>query len=199
MIFKIADLLRDQLASLNFVEVNAGLTKTTPFYTKGQEGETVVEKIIPLAYNDLGMSCETATLFDLVPDTRYRSMLWWVDRGTNLIEEQTYYYQVQSTLRLIAWFNLPLIDHTLTDASLLVANIIATIPNRLTNVDYLSQLRVQFIGEETEGVLDEYSFHIAENHLYTHPYYVSALDFAVDFAFGKNCVDAITLNPTICP
>jgi len=200
MIYKIAELLRDELSGLNFVEVNAGLAKTTPIYTKsGDEGGGVIEKIIPIAYNDLGIACETATLFNLVPDTRYKSVLWWVDRGTTLLDEDTYYYHAQALLRLLCWFNVPIINQTYTDASLLLANIIATIPPTLTNVDYLSQIRVQFLGEETEGIMDEYSFNATENQYFTHPYYIAGLDFSVDFAFGKNCVDAVTLNPSTCP
>ena len=199
MIYKIAELLRDEISSLNFIDVAAGLAKTTTYYTKSGEEEGVIEKIVPIAYNDLGITCETGTLYPLVPDTQYRTVCWWVDRGISNVGEDTYYYHSQALLRLLCWFNLPLINQSYTDAALLVANIIAAIPVGLTNVDYLSQIRVAFAGEETEGVMDEYSFNATENQYFTHPYYISGLDFTVDFAFGKNCVDAVTLDPSLCP
>jgi hypothetical protein len=68
-------------------------------------------------------------------------------------------------------------------------------------VDYFSQIRVQFTGEVIEGaeVVSKYDFNEPENQFTTYPYSVTGINFDVDFAFGKNCVDAITLNPSSCP
>ena len=197
MIHKIAELLRDEIADINFIEIAAGLAKPTPIYSKQDDG--VIEKIVPIAYNDLGIVCENDQLYPLVPDTRYMSVNWFEEQSLDMISEDTYYYHSRTVLRLISWFNLPLINTSYTDASLLIANIISTMPEKLTSTDYLSQMRVTFLSEAVDGVLDKYAFAPAENQITTHPYHVSGLDFAVDFAFGKNCVDAVTLSPTSCP
>lgn len=205
MIYKIAELLRDQISGLNFVEIAAGLAKphivrndTTP---PDEEEGVVIDKIVPMAYNDLGIVCEEGDLYALYPNTKKMSITWWEDNGVDLIEETTYYYQCRASLALIAWFNLLLINQTYTDHSLLVANLIAAIPERLTNVDYLSQMRVAFEGEQVSGAeaVSKYTFDEAENQFATFPYSVVALNFSVDFAFGKNCVDAVVLNPSSCP
>lgn len=206
MIYKIAELLRDQISSLNFVEVAAGLAKpyivrvnTTPIDAEAPE---MLDKIVPMAYNDLGIVCETdGSLYELVPDTTKKSIVWWEDLGTEPLVEETYYYQCRSSLMCVGWWNLPLIDQTMIDPSLLVANIIAAVPESLTNVDYLSQIRVAFAGEEISGasVLDKYTFNDAEDQFATFPYAVTGIRFTVDFAFGKNCVDTVVLNPSSCP
>jgi len=204
MIYKIAELLRDEISSLNFVEVAAGLAKphtirnnTTP---ADADSPVMADIIIPLAYNDLGLVCEEGDLYALVPDTKKMSIVWWEDQGTELIREDTYYYHSRANLRCVAWWNLALIDQSLTDASLLVANLIAAIPASLSSVDYLSQIQVMFTGEEISGasVLDAYNFDIPEDQITTFPYQVTGINFAVEFAFGKNCVDEVILNPASC-
>ena len=205
MIYKIAELLRDEISGLNFVEIAAGLAKpvtvrndVTP--ADAEEG-AMLDKIIPMAYNDLGIVCEGGDLYKLVPDTKKMSIVWWEDKGVELTEEQTYYYQARANLMCVGWWNLPLIDQAMTDPSLLVANIIAAVPVALTTVDYLSQIRVAWDGEEVSGaeVLSKYSFDEPENQFATFPYAVTGINFVVDFAFGKNCVDAVVLNPATCP
>ena len=205
MIHKIAALLRDEISGLNFVEIAAGLAKshtirldTTP---ADAEAGVILDKTIPLAYNDLGITCEEGDLYALVPNTKKKSILWWEDNGTEPVSEDTYYYYCRSSLVLIAWFNLPLINQTYTDHSLLVANLIAAIPENLSNVDYLSQIQVIWNGEEISGaeVVAKYSFDEPENQFSTFPYSVAGINFVVDFAFGKNCVDPVVLNPATCP
>lgn len=205
MIYKIAELLRDEISGLNFVEIAAGLAKPVPVRNNAtptdSEEPVMVDKIIPMAYNDLGLVCEEGDLYLLVPNTKKMSIVWWEDNGIELIEEQTYYYQVRANLTCVAWWNLRLINQSYTDASWLVANLIASIPARLDNIDYLSQIRVQWTGEEVAGaeVLSKYTLDEPENQFSTFPYAVTGLGFAVDFAFGKNCVDAVILNPATCP
>lgn len=205
MIYKIAELLRDQISSLNFVEVAAGLAKPITVRVNATEPDaedpSMIDKIVPMAYNDLGIVCEEGDLYSLVPDTKKKSIVWWEDNGVELTNEDTYYYHSRANLMCVGWWNLPLIDQTMTDPSLLVANLIAAMPVSLTNVDYLSQMRVAFEGEEISGaeVLSKYSFDEPESQFATFPYAVTGIRFSVDFAFGKNCVDDVVLNPSSCP
>jgi len=94
-----------------------------------------------------------------------------------------------------------MINSAYTDADLLVANLIAEIPEQLTSVDYLTQIRVTFAGEEPRGasVVAAYNFDEAENQFSTFPYEYAGINYQVDFAFAKNCVDAVTINPSVCP
>ena len=205
MISKIAALLRDEISGLNFVEIAAGLAKPKIVRVNNTSADAeepaMIDKVIPMAYNDLGIACEEGDLYSLVPNTKKKSIVWWEDNGIELVEEQTYYYQARASLICVGWWNLPLINDTLSDASLLVANIIAAMPKRLSNIDYLSQIRVSWSGNPVSGaeVLSKYTFDEAENQFATFPFAVSAIEFIVDFAFGKNCVDDVVLNPATCP
>ena len=205
MIYKIAELLRDEISTLNFVEIAAGLAKPITVRVNNTDADAdapeMIDKVVPMAYNDLGLVCEEGDLYALYPNTKKMSIVWWEDLGIELTEEETYYYQARANLMCVGWWNLPLINQTYTDASLLVANIIAAVPTQLANVDYLSQIRVAWDGEEVSGaeVLSKYSFNEPENQFATYPYAVTGIRFSVDFAFGKNCVDAVVLNPSTCP
>ena len=202
MIYKIANLLRDEMSDLNFVDIAVGLAKpkVVKVPTPGEE-VTMNPIIVPMALNDLDDPCEPGDILPLVPDTTKMSIHFWEDQGIEPLSEDTYYYHSQAVLRLVSWWNLPLINSSYTDASLLVANLIATIPEKLTSVDYLSQIQVMFNGEPETGasVIAAYNFDEPENQFTTYPYIYTALSYLVDFAFGKNCVDAVTLNPSVCP
>ena len=203
MIYKIANLLRDEIETLNFVDIAVGLAKpvTIKTNTTVEEDVSVLPKIVPMAINDLEDPCEPGDLIALVPDTTKLSIHFWEDQGIDLISEDTYYYHSQASLRLVSWWNLPLINSAYTDASLLVANLIAAIPERLDNIDYLTQKRVAFAGENPSGagIVAAYNFDEPENQFTTYPYMYTGLNFLVDFAFAKNCVDAVVLNPSVCP
>jgi len=201
MIYKIADLLKDEISALNFVDIAVGLAKPTIVKTNTTTEEVeMLPKIVPMAYNSLEDPCEPGDLLALVPDTTKLSIHFWEDQGIELLDEDTYYYHSQAALRLVSWWNLPLINSSYTDASLLVANLIATIPEELTSVDYLSQMQVIFNGEESgANVVAAYTFDEAENQFTTFPYQYTGLNYIVQFAFAKNCVDAVVLNPSVCP
>jgi len=205
MISKIAALLRDEISGLNFVEIAAGLAKPKIVRVNNTSADAeepaMIDKVIPMAYNDLGIACEEGDLYSLVPNTKKKSIVWWEDNGIELVEEQTYYYQARASLICVGWWNLPLINDTLSDASLLVANIIAAMPKRLSNIDYLSQIRVSWSGNPVSGaeVLSKYTFDEAENQFATFPFAVSAIEFIVDFAFGINCVDCMPIIASSCP
>jgi len=199
MIYKIADLLRDEIKDLNFVDIAVGIAKPTVVRVPAEE-EAINNIIVPMARNSLDDPCVPGDLLPMVPDTTKMSIHFWEDQGVELLDEDTYYYHSQASLRLVSWWNLPLINSAYTDASLLVANLIAEIPESLTTVDYLSQIQVIFGGEETgSSLIAAYNFDEPENQFTTYPYIYTALNYTVQFAFGKNCVDAVVLNPSVCP
>ena len=201
MIYKIANLLKDEISDLDFVDIAVGLAKPTVVKvpSPGEEVE-MTPIIVPVALNSLDDPCVPGDLLPLVPDTAKLSIHFWEEQGLEVLDEDTYYYHSQASLRLVSWWNLPLINSAYTDASLLVANLIAEIPESLTSVDYMSQIQVMFAGEETgANIIAAYNFDEPENQFTTYPYIYTALNYSVEFAFGKNCVDAVVLNPSVCP
>lgn len=201
---RIANMLKAQIEDLEYIEIAAGLAK--PYIVRNNatlpdaEDAEMIDKIIPMAYNDLGIVCESGDLYTLTPDTSKMSIVWWEDNGIETVNETTYYYHCVANIMCVGWWNLPKINSSYTDASLLVANLIAEIPQRLTNADYFSQIQVSFAGEVPNGaeILSKYTLDEAENQFATFPFAVTGLNFTVDFAFGKNCPDSVTLNPSIC-
>ena len=202
MIHKIANLLRDEIKELNFVDIAVGLAKPTIVKVPGLGEEININPVIvPMAINSLDDPCVPGDLLTLTPDTTKMSIHFWEDQGIELLNEDTYYYHSQASLRLVSWWNLPLINSAYTNASLLVANLIAAIPEKLTTVDYFSQIQVMFNGEPETGasVIAAYNFDEPENQFTTYPYIYTALNYLIEFAFMKNCVDAVVLNPSACP
>lgn len=198
MIHKIANLLRDEIKDLNFVDIAVGIAKPTIVKVPVDDG--TVEKRIPVALRDVTEACDSHELYQLVPDSTKMSIHFWEDNGIDLTDENTYYYFSRASLRLVSWWNLPLISTALTDASLLVANLISNIPDKLDNSDFVTQIQVRFSGADPEGadIVSQYTFDEGENQFTTYPYVYTGLNYEIDFAFTKNCVDAVILNPSVC-
>ena len=85
MIYKIANLLKDEIADLNFVDIAVGLAKPKieKINTTVEEDVSVLPKIVPVAVNDLEDPCEPGDLLALVPDTTKMSIHFFEDQGTN--------------------------------------------------------------------------------------------------------------------
>jgi len=198
MIHKIANLLRDEIKDLDFVDIAVGIAKPTIVKVPTEDGS--IEKRVPMALRDVTDPCDPHELYRLVPDTTKLSIHWWEDNGIDLTDENTYYYFSRASLRLISWWNLKKISSVLTDASPLVANLISNIPDNLDNTDYITQIQVRFAGTEPEGanLVSQYNFDEGENQFTTFPYVFTGMNYEIDFAFTKNCVDAVILNPDIC-
>lgn len=198
MIHKIAEKLRDQISTLDYVEVAAGLAKPHAIRNKQEEG--VIDQIVPLAYNDLELVCEPGDLLALYPDSKKMSIHWWEDNGSDVEDENAYFYHVVSSLTLVSWWNLPKINSAYTDPSLLVANLISEIPESLTNDDYMIAIQIAFAGEAPSlaDILNKYTFDEPEFQFNTHPYYLTGLNYEVRWWMGKSCPDSIVVNPSVC-
>jgi len=192
----IAELLRDEIDGLAFVERTAGLVRSLPVKVPSEDG--VVIKNIPVALNN-EVPCEPEEMMALVPDSDKKSIVFFEDGGVSIERRDSWYLHCRSSLTMVAWFNLPAINPDYSDATLLMAHLVATVPKYLDNQDYVTRIMTIPIGELTKDtVYSQYDLDLAENMYFAFPYDYAAFQFDVVFAIPKNCLDAVTIDPDLC-
>lgn len=197
MIVKVAEVLKSQLEELSFVDRLGGLVKPLTFYNKTEDGTET--KTIPVEVNALTRPCNNNDYNAFLPDSKYMSVIFFQDQGSDLKSEDTYYRYITSSLRIACWFNLPKINADYTDCDLLVMAILEAIPDRIANTSELFQIQTTFSGlaANTEDIFSDYDLNEAEHQYKQYPYDTAGINFTVDYAIGRNCIDILT-NPLIC-
>ena len=140
MITQVAEVLRSQIADLPFIDQLGGLTKPLTLPVKIEGGTE--EKILPVEVNTLTDPCKQDGKVTYMPNTSKISVIWFEDQGTTTENEDTHYYYLETTLRMMCWFNLPLINADYTDGSLLVLSLLEAIPERIANTSNLFMISV---------------------------------------------------------
>ena len=191
MIRKIADLIVSEISGLNFVERITGVVKELEVNKEGVIG------VYPTALN-------TSTLkHDIfMPESRYKSVIFFEDNGVTSEGNDNRYNNYTANLRLIAWYNLPLINSAYRDGALLTQTLIYTIPDTLANSDYLTKICVDITNEQTKGkgVFGRYTFPEDKWQYLNYPYDYAAIDIDVKFSVPRNatCFDAVVIDPASC-
>lgn len=192
---KIAELLRDEIDGLNFVERTAGLVRSIPIKVPTDDAGMVI-KNIPVALNN-ETPCVEEEGMALVPDSSKKSIVFFEDGGINIIGKDIRFIDCESTLTMVAWFNLPQINEAYEDATLLMAKLVSTIPRKLANSDFVTKIRITpsgFLPKDT--VYSQYDLDLAENMYFSFPYDYAAFSYTVNFSIPMACLDAITLDPS---
>lgn len=192
---KIAEILKDQVSGLTWVDKIAGLVKPITYTDKAG---TI--KKMPVYLRDNPTLCDPGDYTDLVPDSSKMSILYFEDGGMDVVNAGCLYIDILSSLKLVCWCNLKLINPAYSSALLLKLQVINTIPKRIPNTDWVTKINVQFAGDDLKNPFTDYTYDEQKQFLMW-PFDYFALNYKVRFSVPLNeeCYDAINLNPQICP
>lgn len=196
MIQKIAELLRDEIDDLEFVERTAGLVRPIPITVQTEEG--VVTKTMPIAVSD-GLDCEPQEMMYLIPDSAVMSIVFFEDGGTTITRTDSFYLHCTSIVRMVAWFNLKMINPDYEDATLLMAHLVSTVPKYIANDEFITGIKVEPVNElPKETVYSNYDLNLEENMYFAFPYDYGAFEFEVIYRIPKACLDEVIIDPDVC-
>ena len=192
---KIAQLILNEISTLNWVDKTAGVVKALSVNVKNEE------KVYPIYLNS-ALPCDTSTYTDLVPDSSKMSIIYFEDGGSEVIESGCKYTDMEATLKLVCWVNLKRINIDYTDAEYIKLNLINNIPSHIDNTDWVTKIRVMFEGEEPKGadIFSDYTYDEAENQYLIYPFDFFALNYRVKYSIpmDSDCLTDIIINPGVC-
>jgi hypothetical protein len=200
----IANIILGTIDHLPWLDKYAGMTRTV-VQTQVGDGTKPVKKYFPVACNVTDSECvKQGTLKDLVPDTKYKSILYFEDNGTQVLGSDARFINLRSTLRLVSWLNGKKLGYDgCSISSIAVISILkefALLFNPFNNGNFVN-IKINAISEEVKSpnIFSKYSYDESTTQYLMHPFDYFALNIQVNFSVPFNCVDDFELlTPDPC-
>lgn len=198
----IADLLKARIATIGYVDKLAGLVHPVEFQRKGPDGKTVLLRL-PIALNVTDpLNCTDEAIRDLVPDERYRMIVYFEDRsGARMVEKQGR-WGWESTLRLVAWVNTAKMANVPSAGDLALQAIVKAIESGgTTNSGQYIGVRHTVIGMPPKGaaLFSAYTYPEGVRQYLFPPFDSFALDITTRFTLNPDCGPAVDPSTVACP
>jgi hypothetical protein len=204
---KIAEILKNAISGLNFVDKITGLVQVgyltqAEFKKKtGKEfayGELEVIKF-PMSQGLIGCENKPYSYDDYLPTKNKKSIIFFEDQGCQVLKQNRKQTDYQSSLRLVCWFNKKLIDPDIQRNDL-IQNLLLLLVDEHPNTSDINRVYVEFKGQEihSEDIFSKYDLDEAMYQVMMWPYDCFALNFEVLFTINQSCVKEIELKPLEC-
>lgn len=178
----IASIIKGYVENLDFVDKIAGLVQTQYMTIE----DTVKSYPVACCVPD---DCKTGEYNDLAPDSRYKSVIYFEDRGVRFIRAQGNFKYYESNLRLVAWLNVKRILGDLCDASACtysshaILDIIRLLPEFPQNIAPFTQVYIEVTSQviRDKSIFSKYTYNELQTQYLMSPYDYFALDINTTF------------------
>jgi hypothetical protein len=186
----IANIFKGYLENLTWHDKLAGIVQTASINVKN--GPNSIEgKTFPISCDIDIDACLKGAYQDLAPDSKKKSILYFEDKGVSFVERQGNRMKFQSSLRLVGWLNLKLIQEescdsgvtSCSDAGRYVINVLQVLPTvPFHTTDFVSIQIVSIAEVERDvSIFSKYSYSETATQYLLFPFSFFALDFLIDF------------------
>lgn len=202
---KIANIIKTKIQSLSFVDKIAGLTRPVMVDVLG-EGNTKVQKIYPIACNVSTDDCIKGRYQDLIPNSKYASIIYFEDLGTTFTKEAQNWMKFDSRLSLVCWMNLKKLGEcekctTSTEVLLSILGILSEFPFNDSTYAPIREIKIESIGEavKSNNIFSKYTYDEKTTQYLLYPYDFFMLNMSVSYRINLHCIDEFLKQPAcIC-
>ncbi len=199
----IANILRDKINTLNWIERCSGLVRDYVKVDTINQGDKLVRirKTFPVSCELTNDECASGKYLDLVPDSRKRSIIYFEDFGSRPVSFDRNKIQWESNVRLICWVNMNLFNTNACSISpALIVDVLKSIPKGRFNESDHTNILIRFNGEipKDSRIFSRYSYDEAVNGYLLFPFDYFALSFKVFHDTDENCFDPIDIKDDDC-
>ena len=198
----IADIIRTQIEATEatWIDKTAGLVSSVTIETRGPDN-TTIEKTFPVACCVTAKDCKSGAYNELMPDSKYKSVLYFEDKGITFKESRGAFKYYTSNLRLVGWLNINKIlgtecncAQTCNYAAVIVAEIIRALPVHASHISPFSHVLTEITEQEprTSAIFSKYTYDEVHSQYLMAPYDYFALNLKTDFAI---CLNGNALTP----
>lgn len=199
---KIAGILKGYLLTLDWSDKVSGLVQTASVRT--QEG---VEKSYPISCDITADACKKGAYQDLCPDSKKKSVMYFEDKGCSMVERVGSRLKFQSSLRLVGWLNLKLIQEAGCDSEVTgcgsigdyVIEVIKVFPTSpISSPDFVSFMVSNIDEAERDvSIFSKYSYSETGVQYLLHPFGFFALDLTMNFTIPCGTPKVLPQPPAI--
>jgi hypothetical protein len=199
----IADIFIDKLTSnggLPFIDKIAGVVRPVIKLDVGEGGKQI-KKVFPVACNVTHTECLSGKLMDLVPNQKYKSLIFFEDLGTTPTGEDRKFFEFRTRLKMIMWFNLAKLGKTACSVDYLaIAAVLKKLPTGTFNYNTtFSRVNITLVGVDpkSSAIFSKYSFDEATTQYLLYPFDYCATTWEVTYTIPHQCIDDWTNSTAI--
>ena len=191
----IADILKARIIDLDFVDKIAGLVAAT-YMDITDESNAKVQKCFPISCTTTASDLKQGLYDDLCPNSKYKTVIYFEDRGVSFDRREGKFIYYKSNLKLICWINIALINSDCcqdgTDCSMsaeMIAEIVCAMPEHPENISPFVRVFPVITSQEirSNSIFSPYTYNEKQMQYLMHPYDYFALNIETEFAVCQNC------------
>ena len=189
----IANILKSRIETIDWSEKVAGLVQTANIRVKN--GESITDKSYPISCNVSYEACIKGTYDQLAPDSKKKSIMYFEDRGVSFVEREGNRMKFRSSLRLVGWLNLCLIDDSCGVSGNYVIDVIKALPSKpFSTADFIS-IAITSISqvERSVDIFSRYTYNEQATQYLMYPFDYFALDLEMEYTIP--CIVAPVVWP----
>ena len=186
----VADIIKEHIEGLDFVDKIAGLTSVLTFELNDKDNNKVI-KSFPIACCVTADDCKEGAYNELMPDSAYKTVIYFEDGEMTFTKYEGRYKYYSSTLRLVCWINVAKIlsdtcktGTTCTLSSHLITEIIRALPRFPEDHTPFHQMYHEVTDQvvRDNSIFSKYTFDEKHVQYLMYPYDYFALTIKTDFA-----------------
>lgn len=199
----IANIIKGHIEGLHFVDKIAGLTSVTYFDVTDKDKNTV-QKAFPVACCVTADDCKVGAYNELMPDSKYKTVIYFEDRGVSFTRSESNWKYYTSNLRLVCWINVTKLigvdckeGTACTVAAHLITDIIRALPSFPEHNYPFNHVYSEVVNQEvrSNGIFAAYTYDEKHSQYLMYPYDYFALDIQTNFAI---CMESTQVYDATC-
>ena len=177
----IANILKSSIETVDWADKVAGLVQTANVRVKN--GDSISDKSYPISCNVTYEACIKGTYDELAPNSKKKSIMYFEDRGVSFVEHSGNKMKFRSSLRLVCWLNLCLIDDSCGVSGSYVIDIIKKLPSKGFAASGFYSILITSISqvERSVDIFSKYTYNEQATQYLMYPFDYFALDLEIEF------------------
>lgn len=200
----IANIILSKLEDITWMDNKFGLVRAV---TEGVSNPADITKILkktyPVACNLSEDDCNTGNYKRPVPDSKYKSLVYFEDNGTQILAADQRWISMRSNLKLVCWLNGKKLGYDgcgLSTVALMdILGALAIVPNGFNSTPY-SRITIMPTGEDVKNssIFSKYSYDESITQYLMYPFDYFALNIRTDFNLPVDCIPEFEILPEQC-
>jgi hypothetical protein len=183
----LARIIKEKVIGISMADKVGGLVRPVTVVV----GDQV--KTYPVAWDVTHADCVKGKYNDLMPNSKYKSLMYFEDGGTNFTDRIGDMQVCQSSLRLIGWVNGKRFEHygcATPVGACMIMEIVAALPSNMFNEGNFQRIQIGVQSEATKNsaVFAPYTFDEQFSQYLMYPYDYFALNIVVNYTFNVKCL-----------
>jgi hypothetical protein len=200
MNIEIAEILKGYLTGASFVDKLAGLVQTMRIGITDDKGARV-ETIYPVSCLYTFDECKTGKYAELVPNSKYSSILYFEDNGITFGDKVGRWQDVESKLKLVCWANMKKLNKADYNSANMIAEILYLFPDMPIQTTVFKNLSIRVTGQDirNSAIFGKYRYNEPLTQYLMYPFDYFALNISVSYKIIPKCYEPNDNPAPNCP